>query len=79
MARNDLWTCEQLIMALNVYFKIPFKDVKEKHPLIQKFAERAGKKVEDTLGADIQKLPQGRERDYVCIAILCKTNANMTT
>ena len=38
MARNDLWTREQLIMALNVYFKIPFKDVKEKHPLIQKYA-----------------------------------------
>lgn len=31
MARSDLWTREQLIMALNVYFKIPFKDVKEKH------------------------------------------------
>jgi putative restriction endonuclease len=127
MARADAWTREQLIMALNVYFKIPFKDVKEKHPLIQKyapligrtptalkmkignfgrldptlkakkitglmhgsfaeepiwqefwgnldklafeserlFAERAGKKVEDTLGADIQKLPQGREREVV--------------
>jgi putative restriction endonuclease len=127
MARSDLWTREQLIMALNVYFKIPFKDVKENHPLIQKyapligrtptalkmkignfgrldptlkakditglvhgsfaeepiwkefwgnldklayeseqlFAERAGRKVEDTLGADIQKLPQGREREVV--------------
>jgi putative restriction endonuclease len=29
------------------------------------FAERAGKNVEDTLGADIQKLPQGREREVV--------------
>ena len=34
MARSDLWTREQLIMALNVYFKIPFKDVKENRPLI---------------------------------------------
>ena len=33
MARSDLWTREQLIMAFNMYFKIPFKDVKEKHPL----------------------------------------------
>ena len=29
------------------------------------FAEKAGKKVEDTLGADIQKLPQGREREVM--------------
>jgi len=42
MARSDLWTREQLIMALNVYFKIPFKDVKEKHPLIQKYAPLIG-------------------------------------
>ena len=42
MARSNLWTREQLIMALNVYFKIPFKDVKEKHPLIQKYAPLIG-------------------------------------
>ena len=30
-------------MALNVYFKIPFKDVKEKHPLIQKYAPLIGR------------------------------------
>ena len=41
MARSDLWTREQLIMALNVYFKIPFKDVKEKHPLNQ-FGKSSG-------------------------------------
>ena len=29
------------------------------------FAERAGKNVEDTLGPDIQKLPQGREREVI--------------
>ena len=39
MARSDLWTREQLIMALNVYFKIPFKDVKEK----QKYAPLIGR------------------------------------
>lgn len=43
MARSDLWTREQLIMALNVYFKIPFKDVKENHPLIQKYAPLIGR------------------------------------
>jgi putative restriction endonuclease len=42
-ARKDVWTREQLIMALNVYFKIPFKDVKEKHPLIQKYAPLIGR------------------------------------
>ena len=42
MARKDVWTREQLIMALNVYFKLPFKDVKEKHPLIQKYADFTG-------------------------------------
>lgn len=127
MPRNDLWTREQLIMALNVYFKIPFKDVMEKHPLIQKyapligrtptalkmkignfsrldptlkaknitglghgssaeepiwnefwnnldqlafeserlFAERAGNNIEDVLGLDIERLPQGKERDVI--------------
>ena len=43
MARANLWTREQLIMALNVYFKIPFKDVKESHPLIQKYAPLIGR------------------------------------
>lgn len=43
MPRNNLWTREQLIMALNVYFKIPFKDVNEKHPLIQKYAPLIGR------------------------------------
>lgn len=43
MARNDLWTREQLIMALNVYCKIPFKDVKEWHPVIQKYAPLIGR------------------------------------
>lgn len=43
MARNDLWTREQLIMALNVYCKIPFKDVKEWHPIIQKYAPLIGR------------------------------------
>ena len=43
MARSDLWTREQLIMALNVYFKIPFKDVRESHPIIQKYAPLIGR------------------------------------
>lgn len=38
MARKDSWTREQLIMALNVHCMIPFKDVKESHPIIQKYA-----------------------------------------
>lgn len=43
MAKNDLWTREELIMALNVYCKIPFKDVKESHPIIQKYAPLIGR------------------------------------
>ena len=43
MPRNDPWTREQLIMALNVYCKIPFKDVKEWHPIIQKYAPLIGR------------------------------------
>ena len=43
MPRNDIWTREQLIMALNVYCKIPFKDVKEWHPIIQKYAPLIGR------------------------------------
>ena len=43
MARKDTWTREQLIMALNVYCKIPFKDVKEWHPIIQKYAPLIGR------------------------------------
>ena len=43
MARTDVWTREQLIMALNVYCKIPFKDVKEGHPIIQKYAPLIGR------------------------------------
>ena len=43
MAKKDSWTREQLIMALNVYCKIPFKDVKEWHPIIQKYAPLIGR------------------------------------
>ena len=43
MVRTDSWTREQLIMALNVYCKIPFKDVKEWHPIIQKYAPLIGR------------------------------------
>ncbi len=43
MAQKDTWTREQLIMALNVYCKIPFKDVKEWHPIIQKYAPLIGR------------------------------------
>ncbi len=43
MVHNPLWSREQLIMALNVYCKIPFKDVKEWHPIIQKYAPLIGR------------------------------------
>ena len=43
MAHRIPWTREQLIMALNVYCKIPFKDVKEGHPIIQKYAPLIGR------------------------------------
>jgi len=43
MAKNAPWTREQLIMALSVYCKIPFKDVKEWHPIIKKYAPLIGR------------------------------------
>ena len=43
MPHHTKWTREELIMALNVYFKIPFKDVKESHPIIQKYAPLIGR------------------------------------
>lgn len=116
-----------MIMALNVYCKIPFKDVKEGHPIIQKyapligrtpvalkmkignfgrfdpnlrakgitglghgskeeeivwnefwdnpeglvyeserlFAERGGKRIEDSVEDDFFEMPQGREREVI--------------
>lgn len=127
MARNAPWSHEELIMALNVYCKIPFKDVKEWHPIIQKYApligrspvalkmkvgnfgrfdprlkaqgitglchgskeeesiwnefwnnseklafeserllaERSGKTIEEYAAIDLQKLPQGKEREVI--------------
>ena len=43
MPHHNKWTREELIMALNVYCKIPFKDVKESHPIIQKYAPLIGR------------------------------------
>lgn len=43
MAGKDVWTRDQLIMALNVYCKIPFKDVHEWHPVIKKYAPIIGR------------------------------------
>ena len=43
MPTPNKWTREELIMALNVYCKIPFKDVKESHPIIQKYAPLIGR------------------------------------
>ena len=40
--RNN-WTREEIIVALNVYCKIPFKDSKASHPLIKKYAEIIGR------------------------------------
>lgn len=43
MIKHVKWSLEQLIMALNVYCKIPFKDVEEWHPTIQKYAPLIGR------------------------------------
>ena len=37
------WTREQIIVALNVYCKIPFKNSSARHPLIQEYAKLLGR------------------------------------
>lgn len=41
MANN--WTREQLIVALNVYCKIPFKNSSARHPMVQEYAKIIGR------------------------------------
>ncbi len=41
MANN--WTREQLIVALNVYCKIPFKNSSARHPMIKEYAQLIGR------------------------------------
>ncbi len=41
MAKN--WTREQLIVALNVYCKIPFKNSSARHPMIKEYAQLIGR------------------------------------
>lgn len=43
MARTDLWTREQLIMAINVYCKIPFIKASKTSPEIIKWAKIIGR------------------------------------
>lgn len=37
------WTREQIIVAINVYCKIPFKNSSARHPLIQEYAKLLGR------------------------------------
>ena len=41
MAKN--WTREQLIVALNAYCKIPFKNSSARHPMIKEYAQLIGR------------------------------------
>ena len=41
MANN--WTREQLIVALNVYCKIPFKNSSARHPMVKEYAQIIGR------------------------------------
>lgn len=41
MANN--WTREQIIVALNVYCKIPFKNSSSRHPMIREYAQIIGR------------------------------------
>lgn len=40
--RNN-WTREEIIVALNVYCKIPFKDSRASHPLVRAYAQLIGR------------------------------------
>jgi len=43
MAKQNLWTKEQTIIALNLYCKIPFNRVSSNHPDIIKIANIIGR------------------------------------
>lgn len=43
MAKNNAWTREQTIIALNLYCKIPFNKVGSNHPLIIEIAKLIGR------------------------------------
>lgn len=40
---NRNWTEEEIIVALNLYCKIPFKAISSRHPLIQEYAKIVGR------------------------------------
>ena len=43
MAKPKYWTREELIVALNLYCKIPFKNSSASHPLVIKYAKLIGR------------------------------------
>ena len=43
MPINKKWTREEIIVALNLYCKIPFKDSRASHPLVMEYAELIGR------------------------------------
>ena len=43
MASNRNWTREEIIVAINLYCKIPFKESRASHPLVKQYAELIGR------------------------------------
>lgn len=43
MPTRKNWTREEIIVALNLYCKIPFKDSRATHPLVKQYAELIGR------------------------------------
>lgn len=43
MASKKNWTREEIIVALNLYCKIPFKESRATHPLVKQYAELIGR------------------------------------
>ncbi|MBR3619105.1 MAG: HNH endonuclease [Bacteroidaceae bacterium] len=75
MANN--WTREQLIVALNVYCKIPFKNSSARHPMVQEYAKIIGR-TPAALNLKIGNLgsfdPVLREKGIVGLAHTSKMN-----
>lgn len=43
MSTSKNWTREEIIVALNLYCKIPFKDSRASHPLVKQYAKLIGR------------------------------------
>lgn len=55
MARTDLWTREETILAFNLYFKIPYGTIHGKNPKVRELAELIGRST-GSVGRKMQNL-----------------------